>query len=105
MISIAQGLRLMELKDRRGWPQPFSIEFFTADRKRDKGGELISLKSAVLSKNSREKNKPSQSTGIPKMDTGQYISGTRNLLIPETKEVITCHIWLIHKINGQQVAI
>lgn len=46
-ISLTMALRITEQKNAAGILQPFSITFFTADKKKDKGGNKIQLKNAV----------------------------------------------------------
>lgn len=73
-----------------GLPKPFDIEFVTFDKRRKKGGEIISL-SQVVRVNQKHDTKHNGTIGV---------KNPKNSYHP-----ICIHTWLITKINGMEVAL
>lgn len=105
LIQLIQVLKEMEKKDENGRLIPFTIEFYTADRQKATGGNLVKLENAVLNYNPRvnvvtadrvtEKNK------FPRKPN-HYTNATRNARLPNG-EIRKFHIRLIETFNGQTV--
>lgn len=110
MISLGTALKLTNQKNHRGEPTPFSLTFVTANRSKKTGGEIITVKRAILSK--YEKSLPAHlqdagttrttSTGKGK-NPNHFFNGTRNIIDLDTQTFIKVHIRLITHFNGQQV--
>jgi len=95
----------MEKRDAHGKPVPFSIEFWTADRKLKTGGELLALEGCILSKNQKYGKAREKETIVntnPKKQN-HWENSTRNLVILSSGQIRKCHIRLIEKFNGQNV--
>jgi hypothetical protein len=99
-ISLSQGLKIMEQKDEMGNPTPFSIVFCTADRKKNTGGEIITLDNIVLSRN--QKVKDASKTG-KKKSQNHYANFTRNIKILSSGAIRKVHGHLIDSINGNKI--
>ena len=106
MIELGDVLEQMAKKDRKGNLIPFSIEFVTADLKRDKGGEIKSLNNVVMVTPSYwRKKKTGLMMGIakPKRVQNHFENMTRNIRQLNDTAIVKLHIWLITKFNGQNV--
>ncbi|MGV3588601.1 MAG: hypothetical protein ACO1OF_16465 [Adhaeribacter sp.] len=108
MILLKDALAQMEKKDERNWPVPFTIEFVTADRERNTGGEVIRLEKVVLARDVKGlKKKTSAILDSTEPDRAanpnHWLNGTRNLYHTQSQQIRKCHIRLITKFNGQPV--
>jgi len=107
MITLSNALKVMEQLGPSLRPVPFSITFVTADKRRDKGGEWLSIDHAVLSRNVRKKR---HGKVLPKQKSSalgtqnHFANATRNVLCAKSGNTFKVHIYLIKKINGQEVA-
>jgi hypothetical protein len=101
MISLIEALKIMNESDGMGKPVPFKIEFFTADRKKKTGGELISLENVVLSKFYTKKK--SSHPSVKGKSQNHWDNSTRNIKILSSGAIRKVHIRLIETINNKPV--
>lgn len=105
MITLQDALKQMDNKDAHGKAVPFSIEFWTADRKKKTGGELIKVDSCILARN-QKKEKGTQASGAENKNSkaqNHWENSTRNILILSSNRIRKCHIRLIENFNGKKV--
>jgi hypothetical protein len=106
MIELAEVLKQMDKKDRKGNAIPFKVEFITADLQRNTGGEVRSLTNAVMVTPSfwRKKKKVMVHTTLtPKKGQNHYENMTRNIRQLNDTATVKIHIWLITKFNNENV--
>lgn len=85
MLKLTDVVRQMR-KSESGRPRPFTIQYVTADRTRNKGGEVRTLKRAVL---------------LTKKRTDNRIVDLQPL---GTTDIVRVHLDLILRFNNQPVA-
>lgn len=104
MIRLKDALKLMDRLDHRGKPIPFSLCFVTADRRRNTGGEILSLKGCILSKHN--KLLPQHARRVDgfggSRKPASYENATRNIQTPDGS-IKKVHIRLIKEFNGQTI--
>lgn len=104
VILLRDALRMMDRLDHKNRPIPFSLSFVTADRRRNTGGEIMSISGAILSKHN---------TILPKYvrtvdgfggskSPRHYENATRNVQSPDGS-ITKVHIRLITTFNGQKI--
>jgi hypothetical protein len=102
MLRLKDALKLMDRLDHRGKPIPFALQFITADRKRDSGGELMDIQGGILSKHNKllplHMRRVDGFGGSKK--PASYENQTRNVQSPDGS-IMTVHIRLIKKFNDQ----
>ncbi|GAB3550553.1 hypothetical protein [Spirosoma fluminis] len=86
MIKVRELVKQMRLTVGINKPRPFSLIYVTADRKRQKGGQIRELHKAVLLTKQPSKNR------------------TVNLQPLGTSDIVPVHLDLILYFNGQDVA-
>lgn len=101
VCNLSEALQIIHSGD------PFSLKWVTADKQRNRGGEIIEIQGARLSslKNYKPVAKREQK-GVDGMkiskDPHHWINGTRNILLSNGK-IRKVHIQLILEINGKKV--
>ncbi|WP_157466577.1 hypothetical protein [Cyclobacterium marinum] len=103
-IRLRDALRAMDRLDHKNRPVPFSIVFYTADKKLNKGGERKEIKGGVLTKHVK---------GLPihirrvdgfagSKSPKHYENATRNVSSPDGS-ITKVHIRLITYFNGLRI--
>lgn len=104
MLRLKDALKLMDRLDHRGQPIPFSVEFITANRTKDSGGEVYSLTGCILSKHNKQlplhMRRVDGFGGSKK--PASYENATRNIQSPDGA-IRKVHIRLIKKFNDQTI--
>ena len=87
--------------------QPFDMEAVQADVARGTGGAIRTYTKAVKwiaqQLPGKEAAKAATATATPK-NPSHYKNSTRNIYLPETRQMRKVHIRLITKFNGKQVS-
>ena len=78
--------------------QPFDVEFVTADKRRQTGGEFKTLTGCRINK------KEQMTSGTGSKARNHYLHATRTI-IPAQGHPVDVHIFLITKINGKEVSL
>lgn len=104
VILLKDALKMMDRLDHKSRPIPFSISFITADRRRDKGGELIQLSGAILSKHNILLPQHTRNVdGFGKSrKPSHFENSTRNVQAPDGS-ITKVHIRLIKTFNGKKI--
>jgi hypothetical protein len=104
VILIKDALRLMERLDHKDRPIPFAITFVTADRQRKKGGKIMELNGAILSKHNTLLPKYIRTVdGHGNSKTPRhYENSTRNVQSPDGT-ITKVHIRLITQFNSKKI--
>lgn len=116
LIKLNKVLEDIDRRDENGKPFPFSIQFITADRARNKGGRRVNAISARACTNeivARGANKvrkdihQNASAGDSALESGADLSSkprnTRNIMIDGVDHPVSVHIRLIEFFNNQEV--
>jgi hypothetical protein len=85
-ISLKEAEQFMTTPDRRGEYPVFAIEFVTADKARNKGGEIRVIERAQMYK-------------VGKRRAQHWKNSTRNLLDVENNKIVTVHRDLILSVD------
>lgn len=104
MILLSQALDSMNKRDYKGIPVPFSLVFATADEVKKSGGEIITIKKAVLGKllkSSPQAHKISE-TKAEKSPQARSNS-VKKIWDLETKRYYNVHIRLMWEFNNQEI--
>jgi hypothetical protein len=105
MLQLTQVLEQMEKTDKGGNPLPFTVTFVTANTQTEEGGDLVTLKGAVLAQ--KIKGLPTYAKrAIQQEDEAiknpkHWENGTRNLW--HNERYVKVHIRLITQFNGTKV--
>ncbi|MFN3802866.1 hypothetical protein [Belliella pelovolcani] len=103
-MQLKDALRLMDRLDHKSIPVPFSVTFYTADRRRGTGGEKKTISGAILSKHN--KFLPQHVRRVDGFGGSRkarhYENATRNIQSPDG-EIIKVHIRLITAFNNSKV--
>ncbi|MBD3627597.1 hypothetical protein [Cyclobacterium sp.] len=103
-IRLRDALRAMDRLDHKGNPTPFTITFYTADRKRDTGGKKMTIEGGILSKHA--KGLPMHMRRVDGFGGSKaprhYQNATRNVSSPDGS-ITTVHIRLITHFNGLRI--
>ena len=103
-VLLKDALKMMDRLDHKGNPIPFTLEFVTADRKRDSGGRWITAAGAILSKHNR--NLPQHVRRVDgfggSKKPASHENQQRNIQTPDGM-ITTVHIRLIMSFNGHPV--
>lgn len=105
-IHLNDALAQMQMRNHKGEPQPFSIEWWTCDRTRKTGGELKRVEKAILTKNDGSITR--HAIGAPgKRRVNEFKNQHRNILDKSQTDAVRMynkvHIRLIHSFNDQIV--
>jgi hypothetical protein len=104
VILLKDALKLMDRFDHKGKAIPFSVSFYTADRRRDSGGEMKSIKGAILSKNN--KDLPQHVRNVDGFGQSKapkhFANATRNIQAPDGN-ITKVHIRLLKSFNGNKI--
>jgi len=107
-IQLSTVLDIMRQKDATGKPVSFQIKFVTADKKLDKGGEIINIpvarhcigrRNGEVVFDTRQASNPQSSSG---RDPNHWTNATRNILLPNGR-IRKLHIRLIIEFNHKKV--
>ncbi|PRY90576.1 hypothetical protein CLW00_101239 [Mongoliibacter ruber] len=94
----------MDRLNHKGEAIPFSIGFFTANRRKDTGGKFIEIDGAILSKHNKalplHMRRVDGFGGSKK--PSHYANSTRNVQSPDGS-ITKVHIRLIKKFNGHNI--
>lgn len=104
MILLSQALDRMNTRDHKGIPVPFSLSFATADEGKDTGGEIISIKKAVLGKllkTAPQADKVQET--LAEKQPFRKANSVKNIFDLETDRYYTVHIRLMWLFNGQEI--
>jgi hypothetical protein len=82
---------------------PFDVSFYTADKKRKVGGDIISLSDTSLTWAVNSSSDAPSSTTSQKAPS-HYGNATRNFLLPNGK-IRKAHIWLLREFNNKRIVI
>ena len=107
-ISLTQVLTEIDRLDKNNKPIPFSIKFVTADRKKQTGGEIITIDEAikVVGKKKGEviiDKRKKKDIDIKTKNPNHWKNSTRNIMVVSSGEIRKIHIRLIIEFNGQNV--
>ena len=98
IIRLPEILNVLHQWDGEGNPVPFGpITFVTCDKRRGKGGEKITLQSAVLVGGAESK--------ADKYNPEHYQNFTRNIRATDGNRIIKLRIHLITRFNGYKVTL
>ena len=102
-IQLAEALQQMQATV-KGRAIPFSVSFWTADKAKNNGGELLELTNVTLNRIGKATTKEETTSSIssPLRKANHYVNATRNFLLPNG-QIRKAHIRLIHSFNGQEV--
>lgn len=103
-IRLRDALRLMDHLDHKQQPRPFNIAFYTADRRRNTGGEYKELFGCILSKHNKQlplHMRRVDGFGGSKAPS-HYANATRNIQSPDG-DITKVHIRLIKRFNGMKI--
>lgn len=103
-ILLKDALREIDRVDESKNPIPFACRFVTADRKRNTGGEIITVVNAVkcVGKKDGEIVFLGRETAAPRRNPNHYENATRNIAL-QNGAIRKMHIRLIIEFNGQKV--
>lgn len=102
VVTLKEALELMRTGD------PFDLVWITADRQRQRGGEILTAKGAKIPTNRRRTTKnglrKTEKNALPtnSRSPNHYAHGTRNIRLA-TGKIRKVHIQLIDSINGMKV--
>lgn len=104
MILLSTALDQMKNTDHRRKPVPFSLTFCTADEGKGTGGEIITLRKAVLGKLLKtaplaDKIRDTKSDQLPE----KKANATKKIFDLEAERYYTVHIRLMWQFNGQEI--
>lgn len=104
MILLSQALDTMKNRDHRGKPVPFSLTFCTADEGKATGGEIITLRKAVLGKLLKtapqaDKIRDTLASRSPEKNA----NASKKIFDLEAERYYTVHIRLMWLFNGQEI--
>jgi hypothetical protein len=104
MILLSQALDNMNRRDYKGIAVPFSITFCTADEGKNSGGEIITVKKAVLGKllKSAPQADKIQETKAEK-NPARLSNAVKRIFDLTTDRYYTVHIRLMWEFNGQEI--
>ena len=104
MIKLADALKMMEYVDKHGKPVPFSVEFITANRKTNTGGEIIKKEGCILAKFNKKlpQHVRNADGGGKSHQPKHYQNQTRNIQLPE-EGIVKIHIRLITQFNSMDI--
>jgi hypothetical protein len=104
MIKLRDALKLMECKDKKKTPVPFSIEFVTANRKKGTGGIITKKTGCILAKfNKKLPQYVRNADGGGKSHQPKHHSNqTRNIQLPE-EGIVKVRIRLITQFNEMEI--
>ncbi|AWW31835.1 hypothetical protein DN752_17800 [Echinicola strongylocentroti] len=104
IIRLKDALKLMDRLDHKGNPIPFTIQFYTADRRRNEGGMKKEIKGGILSKHN--KSLPLYKRNVDGFGSSKsprhHYNATRNIQAPEGS-ITKVHIRLIKQFNGMEI--
>ncbi len=108
LISIAQFRELIYQLQCSEKPLPFSITFWTANRKENTGGDGIELKNCMLMKNQFGRSKITDKPNLPKSeklrrDPNHHIHNTFNVIHNESQNKFCVHFDLVTEYNQKQI--
>ncbi len=104
MILLKDALQMMEERDHRNWPIPFSITFVTYDKERQTGGEIITLNNVVLAKNRLVADKKATGRTTSKnAPANQWQNATRNFYLLDSQQIRKANIRLLTHFNNQPI--
>lgn len=95
---------MMDRLDHKGRPIPFSLSFYTADRRKNTGGKLLDISGGILSKHNSLLPKYIRSVdgyGASKAPR-HFENSTRNIQSPDGS-ITKVHIRLIKTFNGHKI--
>lgn len=100
VITTKEMLQLMDKKDQRGNPEPFSFGYVTWNANSKSGGKLIHYDNAELATSSGDKAKSFQKAGVRKNNHSERM--TRNIFVGD-EHPRTFNIRSIVRFNGKKV--
>lgn len=110
-MLLSDALTQMDRITPQGYPIPFSITFITCNRKKNTGGEQITLTDVTLAKHQtfiplEMREKDPNPTSNPTTHDGrshEFLRRRRKLYNPKTDEILSVHPRLIIAFNGQKI--
>ena len=102
-VRLVEALELMEQAT-----EGFSVRFVQADVARKTGGKIVEWHNCRLAQQRRavgEKRPARPARPAGSTAATHYEKGTRNLVVGQSSQVRTVHIWLILEVNGLKVVL
>jgi hypothetical protein len=104
MILLTKALDTMTQRDHRSKPVPFSLVFSTADEGKGTGGEIITIRKAVLGKLLKsaplaDKIRDTKRDQAPE----KKANASKKIFDLEAERYYTVHIRLMWQFNGQEI--
>lgn len=106
-IDLSSALSIMDNRDRKGAPVPFSIVAVTYNETLGTGGEIIEFKKAQLAvmNSSNKLVEGKKAERLSNRNPNHWLNGTRNIMPYDTNQIRKINIWLILQFNEMEVNI
>lgn len=106
-IDLSSALSIMDNRDRKGAPVPFSIVAVTYNETLGTGGEIIEFKKAQLAvmNSSNKLIEGKKAERLSNRNPNHWLNGTRNIRPYDSNQIRKINIWLILQFNEMEVNI